>query len=178
MKTHRLFFALWPSAQVRHSIVEIFSQLPQPAKARLMQVHNLHVTLHFIGSVTEDIKDCLHVAAHDFSEQGSVREFELNLDYYGHFPRAKILWMGAKILPDELIRLQKNLGVALSGGGYQSDKRPYNPHVTLMRKCTKPIAVQQKFSIPWTVDEFVLVESIPGDLGVNYRVMEKYPLSK
>ncbi|MBN4063353.1 RNA 2',3'-cyclic phosphodiesterase [Cardiobacterium sp. AH-315-I02] len=178
MKTHRLFFALWPPAQVRHSIVETFSQLPPPVKGRFMQAHNLHVTLHFIGSVTEDKKDCLHVAAQGLDEQGGVKGFDIELNCYGHFSKVKILWMGVQNLPAELMQLQKNLGIALSGCGYQCDKRLYNPHVTLMRKCTKPIVVQQTFSIPWRVDEFVLVESTQDDSGVNYRVIEKYPLSK
>jgi len=172
MKTHRLFFALWPSAQVRHSIVESFSHLPPPVKGRFMQPHNLHVTLHFIGSVTEEIKDCMHVAAQGVVAKG----FDIELNCYGHFSKAKILWMGLQNIPAELIQLHKNLGVALSGCGYQCDKRDYSPHATLMRKCTKPIMGQQKFSILWAVNDFVLVESIPGDSGVNYRVIERYSM--
>ena len=114
MKTHRLFFALWPSAQVRHSIVETFSQLPPPVKGRFMQAHNLHVTLHFIGSVTEDTRKCLHVAAQGLAAQGGIRGFEFDLNCYGHFSKAKILWMGMQNIPTELFQLQKNLGVALS----------------------------------------------------------------
>ncbi len=178
MKTHRLFFALWPSAQVRHSIIETFLELSQPAKGRAVATHNLHVTLNFIGSVTDVNKDCLHVAAQGFVEQGGVKGFDIDLDCYGYFSKAKILWMGMQNLPTELMQLQKNLGAAFSVCGHQSDKRLYNPHVTLMRKCTKPMVAEQMFSISWRVEDFALVESIQGESSVNYQLIEKYPLSK
>ncbi len=184
MKTHRLFFALWPSVQVRQAIVENFSQAlptppptPPPLKiARPVPPHNLHVTLHFIGSVSADEKHCLHVAAQGLTEPAGVSHFDLNFNCYGHFPKAKIGWMGMQKIPIELMQLQQNLAVALSTCAYQPDKRVYRPHLSLMRKCIRPVVAQQAFSIRWQVDEFVLVESIPGESSVNYRVIERYPL--
>ncbi len=172
MKTHRLFFALWPSDQVRHSIVELFSQLPQQKKARVIQPQNLHITLHFVGSVTEENKDCMHAAAQAISSA----PFEYNLDHFGYFSRAKILWMGCRELPVELIQLHKKLGTAIENCAYQQEKRAYAPHVTLMRKCANPGPRQIDFSIPWFIDEFVLVESVTQQHGVDYQVIEKYPL--
>jgi RNA 2',3'-cyclic 3'-phosphodiesterase len=177
MKTRRLFFALWPSAQVRHSIVETFSQFPRPIKGRIMQPHNLHVTLHFIGSVTGDVKDCMHTAAQTIRSNS----FECDLDRFGSFRRARILWMGCQNVSVELTQLHHKLAVALENCGYQSEKRVFSPHVTLMRKYVTPlsnqIAEQIDFSIPWRVEEFVLIESITYKEGVNYQVIEKYPLS-
>jgi len=173
MKTHRLFFALWPPVQVRQPIVETFSQLPQSFKGRIIQPHNLHVTLHFIGSVADEVKDCMHEKAQSIQADS----FAYALDCFGSFKRAKILWMGHQQLPDELEQLYQKLAVALEPCGYKSEKRVYTPHVTLMRKCTQSVDVQPDFSIPWFVDEFVLVESYTGQYGVNYQVIEKYPLS-
>jgi len=71
--------------------------------------------------------------------------------------------------------------MALENCGYQTEKRLFSPHATLKRKCvnplTKQIADQIYFSIPWFVSEFVLVESLSDKQGVNYKVIEKYPLS-
>ncbi len=181
MKTHRLFFALWPTAQVRHSIVETFSQFPQPVKGRIMQPHNLHVTLHFIGSVTQDVKNCMHTAAQTVRSNS----FECDLDRFGSFRRARILWMGCQAVSVELTQLHHKLAVAIENCGYQSEKRVFSPHVTLMRKYVSPfgnqmgnqVAEQIDFSIPWRVEEFVLIESITYKEGVNYQVIEKYPLS-
>jgi len=173
LKTRRLFFALWPGEHVRHSIIETLSRVSPQIKGRVMQPHNLHITLHFIGQVSAEVKACMHEAAQTVSGES----FSLDLDDLGHFSRAKILWMGPSTLPAELIRLHDKLGEALSRCGYQCDKLAYSPHVTLMRKCKKIGREQQGFSIPWTVNEFVLVESVQDVSGVKYRVIEQYPLS-
>lgn len=173
MKTRRLFFALWPTDQVRHAIVETFSQLPPSVEGRIMQPHNLHVTLHFVGSVTNEIKDCMHTAAQTISSE----PFECHLDQFGSFRRARILWMGCQNVSVELRQLHNKLGVTLENCGYQTEKRIFSPHVTLKRKCVSPFTNQTGFSIPWLVNEFVLVESLIDKQGVNYQVIEKYPFS-
>lgn len=173
MKTSRLFFALWPSGQARRSIVETFSQLPQPIKGRFVPPHNLHVTLHYVGSVTDEVKDCMHVAAQTIN----FNAFECHLDQFVFFPKAKIFWMGYQDTPVELMQLRNKLAAAIENCGYQREKRVFSPHVTLMRKYTNPVTAQVDFSIPWTVDNFVLVESYIDQHGANYQVIEKYPLS-
>jgi 2'-5' RNA ligase len=172
-KTLRLFFALWPTTKVRQSIVETFSRLPRQIKGRVIRPQNLHVTLHFVGQVTEPSKDCIHAAAQSVNAQ----TFQLNLDCFGHFPKAKIFWMGPQNVPAQLVHLHQKLGDAIADCGFKSETRPFSPHVTLMRKCSKPGIAQSDFSLPWRVEEFVLVESITCKEGVNYQVIEKYPLS-
>jgi 2'-5' RNA ligase len=173
MKTHRLFFALWPTDQVRLSIVEIISQLPRQIKGRVIQPQNLHETLQFVGQVTEATKDCMHVAAQSVKAEA----FQLELDNLGHFPKAKVFWMGSQNIPAQFTQLHKKLGVAIENCGFNSEARAFSPHITLMRKCSKPDVAQIEFSIPWRVEEFVLVESITYKEGVKYQVIEKYPLS-
>lgn len=173
LKTRRLFFALWPSDQVRQSIVETFSGISPQMNGRVIQPHNLHITLHFIGQVTEDIKDCMHDAALSINS----KSFELDLDCFGHFRRAKIFWLGCQKPPHGASQLHNKLGLALGNCGYQSEIRAFTPHITLMRKCIKPALTSDDFSILWPVNEFVLVESIPDMHGVKYQVIEKYSLS-
>lgn len=173
IKTHRLFFALWPSDQVRQSIVDVFYSLPQKIKGRVMRPHNLHATLHFVGQVTEPTKDCMHVAAQSVNAEA----FQLDLDCFGHFPKAKIFWMGTPNPPVQLVLLHKKLGAAIEDCGFNADTRPFSPHVTLMRKHSGPVPAKTEFSIPWRVEEFVLVESITYKEGVKYQVIEKYPLT-
>jgi len=173
IKSRRLFFALWPSDEIRQNIVKTFSGLSLKGKGRAIQAGNLHVTLHFVGQVTEEVKDCMHRAAQSVDSHG----FEFKLDCLGYFPRSKVMWMGAQEHSAELTSLYKKLGMAIASCGYQLDPRAYAPHVTLMRKCSKPDFRPVDLSIPWQVQEFVLVESINVEHGVQYRVIEKYPLS-
>lgn len=138
-----------------------------------MRPENIHITLHFIGQAPEPVKDCLHAAAKSVVAKG----FQLNLDSFGHFKKAKIFWMGCREFPDEVIQLHSKLGAAIEPCGYQTEKRQFAPHITLIRKCFNPGSKQTDFSIPWDIDHFVMVESVTHQEGVEYRVIEKYPLS-
>ncbi len=168
----RLFFALWPSDNVRQSIIKASKPSMHKLKGRVIKPDRLHITLHYIGPVNEEVKLCMHEAALTVSG----KPFELNLDYLGQFIRARILWMGTQEIPVELNQLHNDLGQALSTCGYQCDRRPFSPHITLMRKCVKPVVHQSEISIPWRIDEFVLVESVQDKTGVSYQVLEKYSL--
>lgn len=171
--TRRLFFALWPNNQVRRSIIDIRSVVPAPGNCRITQPENLHITLHFIGQVTNEVKDCLHHAARSIK----YKPFFVNLNSLGVFKKAKIYWMGCHSQPVELMSLHDKLGESLVNCGYQIESRDYTPHVTLARKCTAPVNGFQDFDIPWFVEEFALVESIPISNGVRYQVIEKYSLA-
>jgi 2'-5' RNA ligase len=178
IKSRRLFFALWPGEQTRQAILETLSQLPQQSKARAIAPPNLHITLHFVGQVSAEVEDCMHIAASSINSTA----FEMDMDCLGHFSKAKIFWMGCQKPPIVLTQLHKELGKALGECGHQCDERIYSPHLTLMRKCDKSdyrklIANQPHFSIPWVVEEFVLVESLIDQQGANYRVIEQYSLS-
>jgi len=172
-KTRRLFFALWPTDQVRQSMVELLTSLPQKKNGRVMRPSNLHVTLHFIGQATTSTKDCMHAAARSVQAE----PFQIDLNCFGLFPKAKILWMGTRNPSAQLEQLHKKLGLAIEDCGFNSDTRVFSPHVTLARKYTGPVPERVSFSIPWAIEEFVLVESVPFEQGVNYQVIEKYPLA-
>jgi len=171
-KKRRLFFALWPTARVREAIVDMSSPFLHEMAGRIIRPQNLHITLHFIGSVSSDKKDCLHKAA----QSVIASSFNLCLDGLGHFSKAKIFWMAAQNFPPGLSSLHQNLGEALAACDFHGDQRVYSPHVSLMRKFKERSINYPEFSISWQVDEFVLVESCSGAGGVNYKVIERYPL--
>ncbi len=171
-KKRRLFFALWPPAQVRESIAKTADPLLRKIEGRTIRPDNFHITLHFIGSVSEDRKHCMHAAAQTIM----AHPFELSLDRFGYFNKAKIFWMAAQKLPAELNVLHQNLGKALSACDFAGDQRPYSPHVSLLRKYKGRSIDYPEFSISWLADEFVMVESNAGIDGVSYKVIETYPL--
>jgi len=171
-KKSRLFFALWPSQQIRARIEEVASPLLHEVDGRIITPENFHITLHFIGSVTDEVKHCLHQSA----QSVTCEAFDLCLDHFGFFSKAKIFWMALQSIPPELEQLHNTLGEALSVCDFQPDSRVYSPHVSLLRKAGKTAVDYPAFSINWHVDEFVLLESCSSDTGVSYKVLEKYPL--
>ena len=173
-KQHRIFFALWPPDEIRQGIVDAFKQTPQyPMRGRVMDPANLHITLHFIGNVSREQKDCLHRAAQTVNPETC----RLKLDYYGHFYRARVFWIGCREIPEPLKNLYQNLGAALTACDYRMERRPYAPHVTLMRKLNRPGEMILPQPIEWPINEFVMVESKTRAEGVRYEVAERYRIS-
>ncbi len=172
-KIHRIFFALWPDDATRIKIVESFKQLSiDKTQGRIVNFDNVHITLHFVGNVNQQKWDCLHRAAQKVQADG----FNLDLDHYGYFNKPKILWMGLKQTPEALETLHKTLGESLAECDFQVERRPYAPHMTLMRKPAQPEAFEKTKPIFWQVKTFVLVESISIEGGVRYEVRERYAL--
>lgn len=172
-KNHRIFFALWPDDETRIHIAKSLKQLGKDKlNGRIIPSENIHITLHFIGNVSEQKLECLHNAA----QTVVAKNFHFELDHFGYFYKPKILWLGLKENPEGLKTLHQVLGQALANCSYQVEHRPYAPHVTLMRKLTKPESLEKIFPIQWSAREFVLVESIPVEGGVRYEVRERYSI--
>ncbi len=172
-KIQRIFFALWPDDATRKRIVESFKQLPiDKEQGSIVNFDNLHITLHFIGNVNQQKRDCLHSVA----QTVKADSFNLELDHYSYFYKPKILWMGLKQTPEALETLHKTLGRSLAECDFRMEHRPYVPHMTLVRKLAKPEEFKEIKSVFWEVKEFVLVESISIAGRVRYEVRERYGL--
>ena len=177
-KLRRVFLALWPDDSVRRAIRKHASPCLESLKGRVTSTPKLHVTLHFIGSVSDEQLACMQEAA----SAVKASRFSLTLDSFGYFKRPRILWMGTTEVPDPLLQLYRELAKQLGSCGYKHDVRRYSPHVTLMRKCQRRPACSNDFSITWPVDSYFLVESVPDrdnpSGGVNYHIIERYPLAE
>lgn len=148
----RLFVALLPEAPVRDELVRRQRLLlPHIARAKLTARANLHLTLAFLGMLTEEKSasalDAMSSAAHafvvdgrmdcDIAPDGPTGALTLTLDGIGHFDKrgGSVLWQG--IAEDEgrerLERLQALLVVSLREHGLSLEERTYVPHITLAR---------------------------------------------
>lgn len=165
-----------------------FAQLPLNDRGgnacKAIQPHNLHITLHFLGQVSPSQQECYHRVARRVDTQ----PFTLVLDHFDHFHKARIFWLGPDQTPDGLYQLHSTLGGAFTTCGFTAESRRYRPHVTLLRKCRADdvssvlddpelVSFADHQLIHWQVNEFVLLESVADAQGVNYQVVEKYPLA-
>lgn len=169
--TKRLFFALWPDDETRQKLSRAFvSSNYINAEGQSFNVLNLHLTLHFLGNVSADKYSCVLKAA----EKVSFNKFNLSLDAYGVFEKARVLWLGLSDVPLELTLLHNNLGKALSACDYKAEDRAFTPHVTLMRKIKKIELEECTKVIDWPVDKFALIESVTVDGSVLYKPVKFY----
>lgn len=169
----RIFFALWPDDEVRKNIVRVFNQSPQAQlSGRHLVPTNLHLTLHFLGNISQQQFDCVQSVA----EKLNARSFQLTLNNFGAFARARVFWSGPSIVPLALGQLQLELGEVLAHCDYRPEKRPFTPHVTLMRKvkCAEELIAHEP--VIWRVNQFALIESVGVEGGVEYRPLKFYKL--
>ncbi|MBN2044169.1 MAG: RNA 2',3'-cyclic phosphodiesterase [Anaerolineales bacterium] len=108
---------------------ELLEGLP----VRWVPVHNIHLTLKFLGDVSENNIPMIQSIVQ--SEAAQHRVFEISVGGFGVFPnmtRPRVLWTGVEA-PDELIHLQRRLDVETARLGYAPDQRNFNPHLTFGR---------------------------------------------
>lgn len=169
--TQRLFFALWPSEEVRSGLAEVMASL-HVGHAKPVPAENLHITLLFLGSVTTQTRTCAEAIAAGIAGH----PFELSLDQIGFWPQSGILWLGARELPESLAALVRDLHLGIAGCGIDLDARPFKPHVTLMRKALVVRRERPLGAVAWRVDDFVLVESKTTRDGSHYQVLTSWRL--
>jgi 2'-5' RNA ligase len=137
-KTIRSFVAIELSEEARTELARLQSRLEEassPKTVRWTDPKNLHLTLHFLGDVTEDHLENVGRAIRD--EAAAHAPFSLDISNLGCFPNARrprIVWVGLTGHTDQLITLQSHLGVRLKKEiGFEPDSRTYSPHLTIGR---------------------------------------------
>ena len=160
----RLFIALWPNPQVRQVLRTWRDAWEWPRGATPVKPERLHVTLHFLGSVSnERIPELREALAVPFEP------FELE------FGEAKLWPHGIAVLeplaaPEQLLRLHADLGGALAGLDMTVDERRFKPHVTMARRAGKATVPESGPALTWPVDGYALMASSAG----GYSVLQRY----
>jgi len=104
------------------------------AKGRLVAPENLHVTLHFLGDVAEDMTAdvCEMVEA----VAGQIDPFDFEVKGIRCVPpggRPRMIWAGVDDPTGRMALLHEALGEALGGLGLRREERGFKPHLTLIR---------------------------------------------
>jgi 2'-5' RNA ligase len=161
-----LFFALWPDEAARRALARWVEAFYGLCGGRRMRTENLHITIAFLGMTERDRIDPLARAA----ATTASRKIELALDQPGYWRHNKIAWLGASEVPADLLSMVDELRAALSAGGFQFDRKPFVPHITLLRNARPPKEMPALDPVRWTVNGFVLLSSERDQTGPRYRV--------
>ncbi len=170
-----MFFALWPDAAARAALAGLAAAVVRGGGGRAPADANLHLTLAFVGAVAPERREALHAAGHDTAAK--IAPFTLVLDRLGTFRDAGIAWIGTRDAPPELIELAARLAHELRAHGFDVDRRPYAPHLTLARKCRTPPHLASAPRIAWQARELALVASVLRPGGSVYRIESRWPLA-
>ena len=170
----RVFFAVWPDAPAREALDVLARDCAATSGGRAAAASNLHLTLAFVGDVAASRVSALHAIG--LAASMAAPPFTLTLDRVGAFRNAGIAWAGASTLPPELAEVVRAMYGELSSAGFPTERRAFQPHVTLARRCRKPASADLAAPIAWRVESVVLNVSEPLRGGVRYRALAQWPL--
>lgn len=157
----RLFIAINFSKEFISSLKNAIDQLKkQSASARPTRPENLHLTLAFIGE-TERTEDIIHII-----DKIKVHTFDIRAGTHGNFDR--LYWVGLQPNPI-LSKLAQDIRDSLILSGFDIEKRPFIPHITIARD----VRPYDKIDIDvkpaqMTVCRISLMKSEQSDGGVIY----------
>ena len=177
----RIFFALdlAPAAKMKISAWRdrSFRELAAGGMARPVPAGNFHMTLAFIGDVTEQKLERLCDSVDQSLQREPPEAVGLAINELGYWQRQGILWLGPRHCPDELSQLATRLQGLGSRVGGKLDNRAFQPHVTLFRRCKLPPPAPLQppdFSLDYS--DFVLLETQQGKGGVSYHALRCWQL--
>jgi len=103
------------------------------ARLRWVEPSNLHITIWFLGEVREPRVEALAAA---LNTPLVVRPFRLRIAGAGAFPPSgppRAIWLGLAAGDDALLAVHTELGPRLLPLGFEPEKRPFSPHLTIAR---------------------------------------------
>jgi len=172
----RIFFALWPEQEVRNTLQNNIktdvTHFIKSNQVRQVPIHNWHLTLAFVGNVSEEIFACC-------LDQGScvtAKAFSVTLNTFDYFARPQIVWLGCDQVDNAWYELVNKLNEVLTVCGYKPDRKHPVPHMSVMRKAKRPMTVTRFKPVTWNVNEFALIESRTTDKGAMYSVVKQWSL--
>jgi 2'-5' RNA ligase len=134
-QTIRTFVAVEINSAVRDRAAKLIEQLcSAAADVKWVDVHNLHLTLKFLGDVpSREINQVCEAVQQGAAE---VAPFELEVRGAGAFANARrprTLWLGSGSGEEEMVVLHKHIEGVLAKLGFRKEHRRFHPHLTIGR---------------------------------------------
>ena len=172
----RVFFGLELDASTVLQIAA-YRDRQLPCAGKPVSPANFHITLAFIGSLNNSAIERLCGSVEDWLARSHVTGELLDLDQTGYWDKPGIYWLGPTTWPEPLSGLARKLRGLATAVGAKRDRNPFQPHVTLYRRCAAaPPAPSQTPAISLSYQHFALFESRQGKQGVSYHVLQDWDL--
>lgn len=178
----RIFIAIELPKNIKEKIIDIENKLDFDAK--YVKPENIHLTLAFLGNVEEEKLKVLESELE--KDLAGLQPFKLEISGLGGFPqpqRAHTLWIGVEEQP-KLASLELVLRRKLQGLEFQTDSRPFTPHITIARLRKKQNITEEikKYSEEkfgsFEVNQILIFESKLNTQGPEHIVLKKIELGK
>ncbi len=188
----RVFVAVKIPADAKQELGKLIDKLAleNSRVVRWVALEGIHLTMKFLGDVEpsriSDVVEAMSGAANE------IAPFRILLSGLGTFPndrRPRVLWAGVAGDLGPMQELQRRVEDSMAGLGFDRDKRPFNPHLTLGRvrdqaSDTERRGIGAAFSRqalgalePWLAEEVYLIQSHLGPKGATYSDLASRPLA-
>lgn len=156
--------------QIRKEVARISSSL---AKGKLSKWDGYHITLKFLGEVSEQNLADLALLMSD--TRFVTEPFELEFTGLGHFRKSggDVLWLGVT-MPPQLLALQQEVEAMAQQAGFEPEARAFSPHLTLGRGVRYRVSYEETVK-NWSlkrlrarVDRMILFQSTPVEGELAY----------
>lgn len=183
----RAFIAIPFPDEARASLTSLQDQLkPCGADVAWVKPENIHLTLKFLGDVTDEQKDAMTAELQRIAAQTPA--FMMELGEVGVFPSAeapRVVWVGLKQGTEQVTALAGQLEQAARKLGLRVEERAFSAHATLGRVRTprsktplmKGLDRAEWQSAPaWQADHITLYRSELSSKGAKYMAITQAPL--
>lgn len=188
--TVRLFIACEVPEDVQATIGEIINELHEGADGavRWAKPSGVHVTLKFLGEVPQKKLPGIKMALGEAVMRHSPFNLELGpMGLFGGREGLRVMWVG---IAGDVLRLEalvRDVNLALSVVGFEPERRPFRPHLTLGR-VRDEVSTRQRAEIevatgridvpavPWRTSQISLMRSRITPQGASYDVVATFPL--
>jgi len=179
MNKHRVFLGLEIASTLKRQLLTVKAPLPD---ARWQSAQQMHITLLFLGSVTDQELDqlpkqvsSLKLAPMDLKVTG--------LGYFGSRKHPKVLWAGVEPV-EPLAQLRDLLTERLEPLAFEVKTEAFQPHITLARfKGPAPpleclLEEYRGFQFgTLRANQVTLFKSHLNPGGSSYEILDRFPLA-
>jgi RNA 2',3'-cyclic 3'-phosphodiesterase len=188
----RTFIALEMNEAQQHHLAEVIRRMAKKLPGvRWVNPAGIHLTLAFLGELTDEQLGGVKHAVESAARQSKPLSYRLSrLGSFGSPRQPRVIWMGIDEPTGALSHLHRVLNRELDRRGFEVDKRPFSPHLTLAR-VRDPLSadeLQQLQTIlagrqedlvatdSYVVEHLYVMKSELSRDGAQYTCMQSYAL--
>ncbi len=182
----RTFISIDANDKVQNSLKTVQQRLEKTdADLNLVDNEKIHMTLRFLGEVSENRVDMLR---EELDMLTKYDPFEIEVKGMGVFPEPsyiRVIWAGVSEGSEKLTEIKNDLESKLTARGFSADDKEFTPHFTIARvksgKAKEKLnsIVEENSEEIWgniEVDKVKLKKSELTSKGPIYTTLEEFEL--
>ncbi|MFH1868524.1 MAG: RNA 2',3'-cyclic phosphodiesterase [Candidatus Omnitrophota bacterium] len=184
----RTFIAIALTEEAHEELSSLQDSLRKSgADIKWVKPDHIHLTLKFLGEIDEE--QAAEIKASIDETVKNQKPFDIHLAKIGAFPRIafpKIVWVGIDEGSQGCMALAKSVEEAMQRLGFEKEKRPFSPHLTLGRvrslknnsQLTSAVEKEKDFSSQTkvSINKITLFQSTLTPKGPIYTPLKEFSL--